>query len=79
MKPERTSKGFANQLVGSPTGVFAVVETNSDGKHYLHYILKDHLGSWTATLHGNTVERLSYDAWGRHRNAIGFGPHATQI
>ena len=47
MKPERTSKGFANQLVGSLTGVFAVVETNSDGKHYLHYILKDHLGSWT--------------------------------
>ena len=73
MKPERTSKGFANQLVGSPTGVFAVVETNSDGKHYLHYILKDHQGNLTATIHGSTVERLSYDAWGRRRNPVGFG------
>ena len=35
----------------------------------MHYTLKDHQGSLTATIHGNTVERLSYDAWGR-RNQI---------
>ena len=38
----------------------------------MHYNLKDHQGSLTATVHGNTVERLSYDAWGR-RNPDGFG------
>ncbi len=39
----------------------------------MHYTLKDHQGSLTATIHGNTVERLSYDAWGRRRNPNGFG------
>jgi len=32
--------------------------------------LKDHQGSLMATVCGNTVERLSYDAWGRRRNQI---------
>lgn len=36
------------------------------------YII-DHQGNLTATIHGNTVERLSYDAWGRRRNPVGFG------
>ena len=39
----------------------------------MHYTLKDHQGSLTATVHGNTVERLSYDAWGRRRDPDGFG------
>ena len=39
----------------------------------MHYTLKDHQGNLTATIHGNTVERLSYDAWGRRRNPNGFG------
>ena len=39
----------------------------------MHYTLKDHQGSLTATVSGNTVERLSYDAWGRRRNPDGFG------
>ena len=29
--------------------------------------------SFGATVCGNTVERLSYDAWGRRRNPSGFG------
>ena len=36
-------------------------------------ILQYNQGSLTATVHGNTVERLSYDAWGRRRNPNGFG------
>ena len=44
----------------------------------MHYTLKDHQGNLTATIQGNTVERLSYDAWGRRRNPVGFGFHATQ-
>ena len=39
----------------------------------MHYTLKDHQGSLAATVCGNTVERLSYDAWGRRRNPNGFG------
>ena len=35
--------------------------------------LKYHQGNLTATIHGSTVERLSYDAWGRRRNPVGFG------
>ena len=32
----------------------------------VHYILKDHLGSWTAITDadGNVEQELSYDAWG---------------
>ena len=54
----------------SPTGVFAVVVTNADGKHYLHYILKDHLGSWTTITdcNGAVEQELSYDAWGNRRD-----------
>ena len=49
---------------------FAVVETNSDGKHYLHYILKDHQGNWTVIVDadGEVEQELSYDAWGNLRN-----------
>ena len=32
--------------------------------------IKDHQGNLTATISGNTVERLSYDAWGRHHNLV---------
>ena len=39
----------------------------------MYYTLKDHQGSLTANVHGNTVERLSYDAWSRRRNPVGFG------
>ena len=54
----------------SPTGVFAVVVTNADGKHYLHYILKDHLGSWSTITDSEGVveQELSYDAWGNLRD-----------
>ena len=39
----------------------------------MYYTLKDHQGSLAATVHGNTVERLSYDPWGRRRNTTDFG------
>ena len=42
-------------------------------KETIYYTLKDHQGSLMAVVHGNTVERLSYDAWGRRRNPAGFG------
>ena len=39
----------------------------------MYYTLKDHQGSLAAVVHGNTVERLSYDPWGRRRNTTDFG------
>ena len=36
-------------------------------------IIKYHQGSLAAVIHGNTVERLSYDPWGRRRNPSDFG------
>ena len=41
------------------------------GFTYLHYILKDHLGSWTTITdaEGNVEQELSYDAWGNLRDA----------
>ena len=35
--------------------------------------MKTIYGSLAAVVHGNTVERLSYDPWGRRRNTTNFG------
>ncbi len=55
------------------TGLFAIFVTNNNGGGAMHYTLKDHQGNLTVTVHGNAVERLGYDAWGRRRNPNGFG------
>ena len=49
----------------NPSGVFAVAET-VDGVTSLHYIHKDHLGSWTVvTDERGTIEQENhFDAWG---------------
>ena len=39
----------------------------------MYHTFKDHQGSLAAVVHGNTVERLSHDPWGRRRNPAGFG------
>jgi YD repeat-containing protein len=64
---EKTSKTLT-YLVG-PYGVLAVVE-QQDNEGSLHYILKDHLGSWTTITdaEGNVEQELSFDAWGNLRN-----------
>lgn len=69
-----TENGATQKLhyLTSSTGLFAIfVIQNGGGTMY--YTLKDHQGSLAATIHGNTVERLSYDAWGRRRNTTNFG------
>ena len=54
-------------LVG-PYGVFAVVEHGDEER--IHYILKDHLGSWTTITDAEGVveQELSFDAWGNLRD-----------
>jgi RHS repeat-associated protein len=55
--------------LSGPFGVFALVERRQ-GVNTLHYILKDHLGSWTTVTDsdGTLEQRLSYDAWGNLRD-----------
>ena len=55
-------------LVG-PGGVYAVVVTEGVS-HSVHYILRDHLGSWTMVTDrdGAVEQELSYDAWGNLRD-----------
>ena len=57
-----------------PLGVFAVVEHNGEDDE-LHYVYKDHLGSWTTiTNAGGVVEReQSFDAWGNMRDPETWG------
>jgi RHS repeat-associated protein len=52
-----------------PTGVFAVVEKQGNTET-LHYILKDHQGSWMVVTdaEGTVEQELSYDAWGNLRD-----------
>ena len=57
----------------SATGIFAIFVTQNGGGGTMYYTLKDHQGSLAATIHGNNVERLSYDPWGRRRNITNFG------
>ena len=65
---DRDSFHSLTYLVG-PFGVFAVVEKQG-GEESVHYILKDHLGSWTTITdsEGIVEQELSYDAWGSLRN-----------
>lgn len=55
-------------LVG-PMGVFGVAETIGNTTT-VHYVLKDHLGSWTTITNaiGVSEQELSFDAWGLLRN-----------
>ena len=54
--------------------IFAIFVTSSNGEEAMYYTLKDHQGSLAAVIHPDgDVERLSYDAWGRRRNPVGFG------
>ena len=65
---ENTTEKTLTYLVG-PYGVFAVVE-QQDCEETVHYILKDHLGSWTTITdsEGNVEQELSFDAWGNLRD-----------
>ena len=67
---ENTTEKTLTYLVG-PYGVFAVVE-QQDNEEAIHYILKDHLGSWTTITdaEGTVEQELSFDAWGNLRNPV---------
>lgn len=53
-------------LLSEPSGVFAVAET-INGSTTLHYIHKDHLGSWCVITdsQGNIEQENHFDPWGR--------------
>ena len=65
--------------LSGPLGVFAVVETEN-GVESLHYVLKDHLGSWTTITdaNGNIEQEQSFDAWGNMRDPETWTGTVTQ-
>lgn len=56
-------------FISGPMGVFAVVET-AKGRTTMHYIHKDHLGSWVAITDsdGHVEQERHFDAWGNCEN-----------
>lgn len=57
-------------FISGPMGVFAVAET-IHGQTKLHYIHKDHLGSWVliSDSEGNIEQENHFDAWGNCTDA----------
>ena len=57
------------QPYGGHGGVFAVVEKRGEDEK-VHYVYKDHLGSWTTitNANGNIEREQSFDAWGNLRD-----------
>ncbi|MBR6441340.1 MAG: hypothetical protein IKS44_04755, partial [Bacteroidales bacterium] len=56
--------------LSGPLGVFAVVEQRAGYRPRMHYVLKDHLGSWTTVTNavGQVEQEVSFDAWGTPRD-----------
>lgn len=67
-----TSDGnpIVRTLLSGPNGVFAVAES-VNGTTTLHYVHKDHLGSWTTISDslGNIEQETCFDVWGNCKDA----------
>ncbi|MBR7022921.1 MAG: VCBS repeat-containing protein [Bacteroidales bacterium] len=67
-----TENGVVRWLtyLSGPGGVFAVVEQRDGYRPEVHYVFKDHLGSWTtvADAYGQVIAEQSFDAWGNPRH-----------
>ena len=76
-----TTQGNGTSLtyLGGPLGVFAVVEQRGEDEK-VHYVYKDHLGSWTTitNANGNVVREQSFDAWGNMRDPETWSGAVTQ-
>jgi hypothetical protein len=59
--------------IGTPAGITAVYE-KVNGTGAMYYVHADHLGSvhMITSSTGGVVQELSYDAWGRQRNATNW-------
>ena len=66
---EQGQNPIIRTFLSNPSGVFAVAEKNN-GTTKLHYIHKDHLGSWTTISNSNGVieQENNFDAWGNSQN-----------
>ena len=78
-KIRRREASQCGQPYGGPMGVFAVVE-KENGAESIHYVLKDHLGSWTTITdaNGNIIREQSFDAWGNMRDPDTWTGTVTQ-
>ena len=67
---ERDGQVDSYTYLSGPLGVFAVVRQRDGYRPTKHYVLKDHLGSWTTITdaQGNVVREQGFDAWGAMRD-----------
>ncbi len=82
-KIRRREASQCGQPYSGPLGVFAVNKLEVNGCHFvdrLHYVYKDHLGSWTTITdaNGNIVREQSFDAWGNMRDPDTWTGTVTQ-
>ena len=56
--------------LSGPEGVFALHVIHPYASESIHYVHKDHLGSWHTITdeNGNLLQELRFDAWGTRRN-----------
>ncbi len=57
-------------------GEAVAIHVAEEGAEAIHYLLKDHLGSITGIVDdaGKVLERYSFDAWGKRRDADSWAP-----
>ena len=82
-KIRRREASQCGQPYSGPLGVFAVNKLEVNGCHFvdrLHYVYKDHLGSWTTITdaNGNIIREQSFDAWGTMRDPDTWTGTVTQ-
>ena len=78
-RPQAGTLQKIHYLSGGDGNLFAMYIIDETNTGTLYYILTDHLGSpcLITDASGNTVQELSFDAWGKRRDPATWQPYAT--
>jgi RHS repeat-associated protein len=78
-RPQAGTLQKIHYLSGGDGKLFAMYIIDETNTGTLYYILTDHLGSpcLITDASGNTVQELSFDAWGKRRDPATWQPYAT--
>jgi RHS repeat-associated protein len=76
-----TAQDRLTAYIDGPEGNIIGMQTIENGGIANHFVLADHLGSFTQIIDdwGNIEEEKSFDAWGRLRNPQTWEPYASNI
>ena len=78
-KPQSGTVQKIHYLSGGDGNLFAMYIIDQNNVGTLYYLFTDHLGSpnLITDASGNTVQELSFDAWGKRRDPATWQPYAT--